>query len=296
MVVQLPSQLDKVGMYSLIRQTITTDFQPSGNEIIYDFSTLSFIEPVGVTVLSNLTEWLSKRNVSVKYRFPRDPAQNSAIMFLDDSQFFKRYNGKTIKQLAFVRNTTIPLEPVSYKESYQWLERTAHWLSRALGVTPASLADIKVCIQEIFNNINDHSQEHIGCVFAQHFPNIREVKIAISDFGVGIPYNIRQIRPSLTDAQAIKLASEQGFSTKSTPRNRGAGLDTLIHNVVSNLQGDVYIHSNHGILNCTYGNEVGVSIRPVDNSGFYPGTLIEIVFKTDAIENIMDSEERFEWG
>lgn len=296
MEVRLPNRLDRVNMYKLINQTINSDFLPVADEFEFNFQTLSFIEPVGVTVLSNLTEWLMKRNVKLRWTGPSDQniPYHDAICYLDDSAFFKRYLGKSLRKFATVRGTTIPLELVSYSDSYQWLEKTIFWLSRKLNITPQSLVNIKVCMEEVFNNINDHSQENIGCVFAQHYPNLKLVRIAISDFGVGIPYNINKVRPGIQDSEAILLATEQGFSTKSNPKNRGAGLDTLIYNVVNNLQGNVYIHSNHGILNCTYTSS-GTTKQTQNHSGFYPGTLLEIVFRTDAIENITDSEEEFEW-
>ncbi|GEB35326.1 hypothetical protein [Brevibacillus parabrevis] len=120
-----------------------------------------------------------------------------------------------------------------------------------------------------------------------------EVNIAISDFGIGIPSNVQSVIPGLTDSLAIQKATEQGFSTKSTPGNRGAGLDVLVKNVVKNNQGWVYIHSNHGIVKCKLGHNNDIAMEPSDISGFYPGTLFEIVLRTDTIEHV--EEEEFEW-
>jgi len=295
LMVDIPKILNRITMYDFINQVIDEDMQPRACELCINFSGLVFIEPAGVTILSNVTEWLFKRDVKVFYNYPKIPELNRAFCFLDDSQFFQRYVGKSARKFASVRDTTIPLELVAYSDSYQWLERTKSWFAKKLNVPARSLSTINVCFQEIFNNINDHSQENIGCVFAQHFPNKNEIQVAISDFGVGIPHNIQRVNPWLNDAEAIGKAIEVGFSTKSTPNNRGAGLDTLIHNVVINNHGSVYIHSNNGILNCNYNAVDGLSIQPVIAYGFYPGTLIQINFRTDQILNILDEEEEFEW-
>jgi anti-sigma regulatory factor (Ser/Thr protein kinase) len=279
-------------MYQLIDQVIDVDSQPKAESFIFDFNGLSFIEPVGYTVLSNLFEWLVKRGISVKIRRPEN-INRDAIRFLDDSLFFERYIGKKYNQFASPRSTTIPLKQVSYQTYHQWLENDfLTWLSRNLSLSIASLANIKVCFQEIFNNINDHAHENIGCVFAQHYPQKNSVCVAISDFGVGIPYNIQKYYPSLTDGEALKRATVPGVTTKSNPQNRGAGLDTLISNVVKNNHGHVYIHSNHGILICNY-QDNDVLMTPRESDSLYPGTLLEIVFKTDTIENVV--EEEFEW-
>lgn len=292
MIVTIPSKLNSTTMHLLLSKVITPDLVPVDQEIILDFTNLNFIEPVGVTILGNLAQWLMKRNVSVIVQWPTNYPQ--AISYLDDSLFFQYYIGKKINQNATQRSTTIPLQFVTYQDSYQWLDnKLVTWLASRLNLTRASLGDIKVCFQEIFNNINDHSRENIGCFFAQHYPNKNTVNIAISDFGIGIPSNVQKFVPGMTDSMAIKKATEQGFSTKSNPGNRGAGLDVLIRNVVKNNQGWVYIHSNHGILECKRGHNNDIVLEPIDIYGFYPGTLFEIVLRTDTIEHL--EEEEFEW-
>src|SRR5690606_26789301 len=165
------------------------------------------------------------------------------------------------------RPTTLPLMLVAYEESYQWLERFTFWLSNQIGITTESLVNIRMCVGEIFNNINDHAREKIGCIFAQHYPKRKEIKIAISDFGIGIPDNIRRISPSLQDHEAIEMASNEGVTSKTSPRNLGAGLHTLIENVVNDNGGSVYIHSNYGILSCVRGHN-GVTKIPKLEHGF----------------------------
>ena len=148
------------------------------------------------------------------------------------------------------------------------------------------------CIGEIFNNINDHSSEHIGCIYAQHYPKLSKVKIAISDFGVGIPYSIQGRYPSLTDEEALAEAIKEGVSTQSTPGNRGAGLTNITEAINAN-QGCVHIHSNAGIITCSSGN-TGIRITSSTADGYYPGTLFEIILNTDNIYDENDEEE-FVW-
>lgn len=293
MIVKLPKRFTRETMYEFIELIIDKDMNPRGSEITFDFTSLRFIRPVGVTVLSNLIGKLHKQGSKITFKCPEPNRANRKcpIAFLDDSMFFKHYLNETLDAFSSLRSTTLPLENVSYSGSFEYLEKTMQWLANRLYLSKKSLADIEICLKEVFNNINDHSLENIGSVFVQHYPNEREVMIAISDFGVGIPHNMRKLYPSLTDEQTLVKAIQHGITTKSSPRNSGAGLDTLMHNVVVNNKGKVYIHSNHGILNCTY-NNFGMSVVPQISFGFYPGTLLEIVFRTDTIENI---EEEFSW-
>lgn len=294
--VYLPSTLNRATMYELINDVLDEDKEPRSKDIRFWFHNLFFIEPVGVTVLSNITKWLFYKNVRVTYAYPPIDqfVKKQALCFLDDSQYFKQYTGKSVRPFASVRGTTIPLELVAVNSSYQWFEKVMYWLAGRINVTIESLANIKMSLQEIFNNINDHSTQNIGSAFIQHYPQKNRVSIAISDFGVGIPYTIQKIYPYYNDAVALEKSVEQGFSTKSTPRNRGAGLDTLIYNVVKNNQGQVYIHSNYGILNCEPADN-NIALESKITSVFYPGTLIEVNLRTDTIENIVDDREDFEW-
>lgn len=297
MQIALPGNFNRNTMYHFINQIIDNDLQPKDKEFQLDFNSLTFIEPVGFTVLSNVIEWLKKRGCSVSGLIAENISYRGRIhcpiSFLDDSLFFDRYVGQKIFAQSSPRDTTIPLSIIAHQKSAQWLEKTIQWLARRLSMKVESLTNIKVCFEEVFNNIKDHSNENIGCIFAQHFPNKNIVRVAISDFGVGIPFNVQKVKPLLTDSQAIRQAIVYGFTTKSNVRNGGRGLDTLIQNVVKNNQGSVYIHSTRGILESTYLNGE-INSQEKECSGFYPGTLLDIVFRTDTIEDYED-EEDFLW-
>jgi anti-sigma regulatory factor (Ser/Thr protein kinase) len=293
MIVDLPFNFSRQTMYSFLQEVISNDLEPKNDYIGLNFKELRFIEPSGITILSNLIEWFYKKGVSVAIYFPRDPREiYRAIKYLDDSFFFKRYADTFVTKNNKARTTTFPLETVTHDRSYQWLDNSfIPWLSRELKVPAMSLTDIKVCFGEIFNNIRDHSNEMTGCIFAQHYPNKKEIIISISDFGVGIPNTMRRIHPSLRDDEAILKSIEEGVTSKTVPGNRGAGLNTLIKSVCQFNGGDLHIHSNHGILNCISGKNSS-SLR----QNFYPGTLIEIKLRTETIiEDVNNYEEEFEW-
>lgn len=298
LVVNLPYTFNKNTMYSLIDSVIDRDMMPRDTEIKFSFNTLNFIEPSGVTILSNLIEWLRQKGVQVIFTYPSDTMKNpsAGIKYLDDSMFFQHYLNKCLTLNPGVRNTTMPLKLIDYDESYQWMDLNfIPWLSERLFISPGSLADIKISFGEIFNNIRDHAGEKTGCIFAQHYPNKEKVIISISDFGIGIPNTIRREYPSLNDEQALKKAIEEGVSSKSTPRNRGAGLKTLLQNAVINYGGTVQIRTYSGVLtvNRNEFNEFVLYSNIVQEK--YPGTFIEISFDTSQFSELPNQEEEFEW-
>ncbi|MDF1511354.1 ATP-binding protein, partial [Robertmurraya sp. DFI.2.37] len=251
MEIYLPSRFVRNNMYDLLDKVITSDLQPASNYIEFNFRSLSYIEPSGITILSNLFEWLLKREVKLKSITPKElpGGKYCPLTYLDDSMFFKRYINKTLRTHARVRPTTRPLELIEYANSHQWLPNTfIPWLANQLNVTETSIDEFKVAIEEIFNNINDHSSENIGCIYAQHYPNMNALKISISDFGIGIPTAVQQKYPNYSDKEALQKAIENGFSTESTPGNRGAGLNNILTSVLTDNKGTIHIHSNKGII------------------------------------------------
>ncbi|MNW51809.1 Histidine kinase-, DNA gyrase B-, and HSP90-like ATPase [compost metagenome] len=293
MKVYLPKYFNRNTMYELVASVLDEDMIPKSKEFEFDFTTLNFIRPVGVTVLSNLIGKLKKHGsrVGFTYYMPDRKKRFCPMAFLDDSMFFKHYLHETLDANSSLRPTTLPLADVTYEASYQYLDNTISWLAGKLSLTKESLGDLKASLGEIFNNIIDHSSENAGSVFIQQYPKEDKVMVSISDFGVGIPSSIQNIVSGIDDAEALRLAIKEGFTTKSTPKNRGAGLDFLLHNVVKNNKGTVYIHSNHGIL-CSTNSNNRINNSITKTSGFYPGTLFEIEFRTDNIEYL---EEEFSW-
>jgi hypothetical protein len=154
----------------------------------------------------------------------------------------------------------------------------------------------RTSLEEIFHNVNDHSGEGIGCTFAQHFPNKKRIQIAVSDFGKGIPKTVRTKLPLLTDSEAIKKACEEGFTTQSNVKNRGAGLPNLMRYVTQRNNGTVLIASGQANVSAVKGTN-GTKVTGRSQSGIYPGTLVQVMLRTDTLEkSAVDTElEPFEW-
>jgi hypothetical protein len=191
--------------------------------VTVDFRSLTFIEPVGVTFLSNFFHWLVNRGSKVYVAGCN--VNSEALRFLDDSQFFLQHMGRKLSETAVARDTTHPLIKIAHERSHPWLRHElVPWLAAALGTTRASLGPFQACVSELFNNIKDHSTTELGSVFVQHFPQRSEVNLAIADFGRGIPDVVRDVIPGLSDVEAICKAVEENFTSRSTPGNKGAGL------------------------------------------------------------------------
>lgn len=292
----LPSQFDGRTLSKVAADVVACS--PNGRpgdivNVTFDFSKLTFVRPSGIVFLSNLIWWL--RHHGTKVQFTGTDVRTAALTFLDDSLFFEQHCGKKLRATASPRSTTRPLVRIAHAESHAWLEANlVPWLAGRLEISHASIYSFKVCVSELFNNIKDHTQLDIGSIFVQHFPSERDVMISVSDFGVGIPGNVRKTLPNLSDTEAIMHAVKEGFTTKSTPVNKGVGLDYLLQMVVAHNGGKVTIYSGEGIVRFARTRK-GILSVPSASVGFCPGTTFDLTLRTGAIENLPEENEDLEW-
>jgi len=283
-------------MYDVLSVVVGSNGGLRDREFHFDFANLGFIRPEGVTCLGNLFELLKVRGNSFSLSLGESSGRE-AIAYLDDSGFFRIYAGGPLTEGAALRETTFPLSQLSHRDSHYWLrEQFIVWLAGRMSQPRGALATVESCLQEVFNNIRDHSTENVASISAQHFPNERgAIRIAVSDFGIGIPNAMRKYFPDLDDAKALKMAIEEGVSSRSLPTNRGMGLDQLIRNIVMRNKGRVVIHSGHGKLTCRLTVQGQLEKFAETLGGYYPGTLIGLYFSTETFVPDEVEREDFEW-
>jgi len=282
-------------MYPFIRRAIDENADARCDRVIFDFGILSWIEPAGIVVLSNLFEYLIKRGAKVQIK--NHTKNTETIRYLDDSCFFEHYLKKKVFPSSSVRPTTIPLHLVKKEKVFQFLEcDLIPWIGGRVNLASDSLATIKMCLEEVYLNIDHHSEVKIGCSFAQHYPKKKLIHLVVSDFGVGIPTVVRRKLPDLDDKSAIFKACQEGFSTKSNVRNRGAGIPNLMRYVTLKSRGTVIIASGGGSVSAVEGDGK-MKITPRSAAGFYPGTFVQVILRTDTLDQVAEDsqQEDFSW-
>jgi anti-sigma regulatory factor (Ser/Thr protein kinase) len=230
--VNIPRRFEGIRMSWLVRDAIKNSPDRVPSEIAFNFSILQFIKPSGIVFLSNFIHWLREQGCNVKLKGLE--SNSPALRYLDDSLFFEQHFGKKLNPASKPRSTTRPLLKIANRDSHAWLDlNLVPWLSSQTGIPEASFLRLRTCLSELFNNIQHHTKYDIGSIFAQHFPKEKEIIVALSDFGRGIPTSVRSKLPNLSDSEAVLQAVQEGFTTRSISTNKGAGLDYLLRCVVS---------------------------------------------------------------
>lgn len=285
----------KLSYYSLSidLETASLNVHAPPPKVTFDFARMGFAEPSGIVMLHNLTRYLAYQGVAVFYQ--NFTVASSGLQFLDGAGFFENVLGKKAFPFTRLKNTTLSLREVRSMDARGWVDTTfLPWFSNCSHRPLPALGHFGTCIVEIFNNIKDHSAYEVGSIFAQWYPNIDELKLAIGDFGRGIPANVATVEPHLNKPAAIQRAFDEGFSTHSTPKNRGAGLDFLLQNVCGNLQGNMTVYSGGAAVYAAAGGQTTPLQLSLGNSG-YTGTLFEIRLPTRYIQTSTPHEEELIW-
>ncbi|MDU0200181.1 hypothetical protein ACYEXS_19765 [Paenibacillus sp. MAH-36] len=304
MQIYIPQELNVATSVEFYKETLDRIKIKEPEIVVFRFEKLKFIEPAGMVTLTNLIELIDAEypEISIRYTFPdgykTDPFNRAfkAIDFLDDCLFFEKVMGEKIHPGSNERRTTNGLEKLNAKSfNQQYIDHTIQWLKLNVGLKTKSFSFLGTALSEIFNNIIDHSgSPNGGCAFAQHYPSKNQINLCIADSGMGIATRMKtrftvdhQGNDLVSDADFINFATHKKVSTKTTPKNRGMGLNTLLH-IIDNNKGSLQILSNEGSLRYNNGKK---RLRDID--GYYKGTLIQISFRTDTLEE--EEEEELLW-
>lgn len=299
-VVRLPVTFSSSTMYSIIGELLDPDPKCRHGLVLLDFRQLARIKVGGVAVLCNLIEATGRAGGLVALR---DFDECPAASYLGSAGFAAMYgDGDTDERITQTNFST--LRKVEYSRSHSYItSRLIPWMAWILGQPEGALATIQGCLSEIFNNILDHSSVEVGCCCAEFDPKESLMTICISDFGVGIPHNVKayqvQSGPSRirTDADAIAWACQEGYTTRTTPRNMGVGLYYLLSQVCGKNQGTVTIHSGKGVVAASHNprSRTGIKLDRRTPTGFYPGTLFYITIDVRKFKPDHVTEEEFSW-
>jgi len=244
-------------------------------EVIIDFSTCRFLRQNAVAFLGGLARLIQFRGGHVIFDW--DTLAWEIRANLTQNGFIDTFNGT---QREWTGNS------VPYRE-YQneqieaiatYLEEC--WLGRGWVQVDADHSDeIIQNALEIYSNAFEHSNSAIG-VFTcgQRYPLLGELRLAVLDFGVGIPPKVRRFlnQVEMPAADALAWAFKPGNTTRANQVSGGTGLTTL-KKFVKEKRGKIEIYSHDGYALIDSNQETYVSAPT-----FFEGTLINITVQCDA--------------
>lgn len=242
--------------------------------IIFDFTQCDFLRPNAVVFLGGLAR-LIQSNGGEPY-FSVQTMRHSIHVNLLQNGFASVMGAETQPW----QGNSIPyreyLEP-NKDNVIQYLAND--WLGRGwINISTNLKNEITGRMWEIFANAFEHSRSGIGVICCgQYFKHRKELVLAVADFGVGIPNNVKtfEANPDMQAGEAMRWAFTRGNSTSSTEGPRGVGLD-LLKEFVRISKGALAIYSYGGYARIDETSEL------YDNHpAFFEGTVVQVTLRCD---------------
>lgn len=254
-----------------------------GGLLQLDFSAVERLEPYHIAPLACIVHEYIENGFAIEFG-----NESETIKKYLDSFNFRQFcgNQKEYNQFPTPKNPeTFPLWRIEPAASNIYPKQVQEYYENN-SFAGKDLFELGNSLGELMNNIFDHSECKIpGYTFTQADLGRNTLITSVCDFGVGIPTKVNQYLKSinlneLSHVDALVKATEYEFSTKSQPRNRGFGLDTIIKNVAS-LNGRIQIVSGKAIYLGLPNGDYKTFEMEVDLSG----SLIVISLKTNNLRN-----------
>jgi len=265
--------------------------QGCSSNVTFDFSRCEFLRPNAVAFLGGLARLVEHRNRCAEFDWDtaRDTAGDTAhdrkiLAILIQNGFAGTF--------GYIRTLRGPGSSIPYREDRTYVADVENniinylkfkWLGSGWVRVSSRLRDVIVGrVWEIYDNAFLHSESSIG-VFScgQFFWRMGLLKLAVVDFGIGIPANFRRhlkdhpFVEQLTSAQCLRWAFQQGSTTKPDTTRRGNGL-VLLKEFVNVNHGRLEIYSQNGYALIEGGKEKFKNRR-----NFFQGTLVNITLRCD---------------
>lgn len=182
--------------------------------------------------------------------------------------------------------TAMPIRRVEKESMFEYIQATERYFKSICG--SKDLAMLNLCMSELINNVYDHSFSSIGAyVFCQYYPESNQIKMAVSDYGIGIPKSVNRFRLEnnehpFSDIDCIKWALKENRSTFSIPQNAGRGLD-IVNSFIKKNKGTWKLLSGKAFLN---GLQSGKNSYSEDFIYGFKGTIVEIDIQINNLDDV----------
>lgn len=265
--------------------------------LVVDFGEATFMNAWHAVSLACLIEEYFIGGVKIEFQYTG--VSEAIRSYLEKMSFFKHWEAGIDRNdfSKSLRERMIHIWKVDCSRIQPYIDYVREYYQGNF-LVEQDLSPISIVMAEIFNNIQDHSESEVsGYCLIQYAPNKHELQISICDFGVGIPHKINAYRKSMGEKtirheKALMESVVKGYSTKSTPQNRGLGLDLVLSNVKA-TNSSLIIVANKAILKVEMGNNEILHERMEKP---FSGTHIHIKMDTtnfEKIEKVVGEEEEF---
>jgi hypothetical protein len=230
---------------ALLRRVLDGASQPIVTEdIVIDLTTCEFLGPSAVVTLVALKRIADTQGRQLGILPPHLPRLLN----------YCRYSGLLAEFQAgpapenHPDNVTTPVHVFNGALPLGGIEAVVSLAKNLMSISPVASEDLTLLLTELTQNVLDHSQSPIGGLLsARAYKDVRDVRFAVADLGLGIRRTLATRLALGSDKEAIRYAIREEVTGKTLPRNLGLGLSHL-HDIVRLTGGRMVLCSGNGYL------------------------------------------------
>lgn len=211
---------------------------------VVDLARCEYLGPDAACILFALKVWCTQQGGDVSFLAPETEKVRAFWIFSGLEHFLSNAE----RPAPDPQSETIPLTHF-YTASWDRPHPLVRLIKRHISLSSDSEDYLRICVNEVIQNIEDHADSAIGGVFCARYVDTRkEVRVAVVDHGVGILRSLSRQYPDLIDdADAARRVIEGKHSSLSRPNNMGLGLSNLAA-IIRLLQGNLLLISGRAAL------------------------------------------------
>lgn len=203
----------------------------------------------------------------VRVSLPSDPPKIAA--FCRFSGLVYHLTGSDAADTDHPKSETVPLQ-ILHGARFQDADPVIRLVRRHIDIDRDTEDYLRVCINEVIQNVEDHAKSQVGAVVcARYMTQRQEVRVAIADRGLGVYETLRAKHSDTRNSQhALERIISGGYSAMSRINNMGLGISNLC-SIVDRMRGDFCVVSGDAMVS----HRRGVEHRPSHGVFNYPGTV-----------------------
>jgi len=189
--------------------------------IILNFLECNFIYPDYALLFMCAFKHLENCGIEIHGNIKFSKDNTDVIDYLARMNFFKYLKVKIPRRLEQLKsNRFVEIQKYNEVNQLDVLNSIINIIKENTCINDNVITSLDYCLNEILDNVLNHSENKEGWVVAQYFYKINSIRLIVADSGIGIQKSLNT-KHNFTEDEAIKKCIEQGVTNG---KGQGHGL------------------------------------------------------------------------
>lgn len=220
---------------------------PSTVEVEIDLAKSRYLGPDAVTLLASVMLHRQMLQSPCTVREPESPPELRSFLRISGFESLWKSGKLASRDHKSDDKPVLPLEQYGAAR-FQDADPMIQMLQRHGTMQPEFDEYLRICVNEVLQNVQDHAKSPIGGLMMSRFmTQAAEVRVAIVDRGNGICSTLRKRFPDTNADNVLHRVLAGNYTAASRENNLGLGLSNLA-DIIKDQGGDLVILSEESMV------------------------------------------------